>query len=82
MHHINKNIFFLTIKFYTSMKKLLALFVVAGMVFVGCNNQPKEEEIVAEEVVTEEVVEADATDAAQMPAEEVEVEATEATPAK
>lgn len=50
------------------MKKLLALFVVAGMVFVSCNQTPKEEEIVAEEVTTEETVEADAVDAVEMEA--------------
>lgn len=33
------------------MKKLMALLVVAGMVFVACNNKPKEEEPVAEEAV-------------------------------
>ncbi len=37
------------------MKKLMALLVVAGMVFVACNNKPAEEPAVAEEAVTEEV---------------------------
>ncbi len=61
------------------MKKLMALLVVAGMVFFACNNQPKDQEAVAEEVVAEEVVEAteDAPEAAM--AEEVVAEEVEAT---
>jgi PBP1b-binding outer membrane lipoprotein LpoB len=52
------------------MKKLFALAIVAGMVFVGCNQKPAEEpEAVAEEQ-TEEVVAPQDEQTAEMPAEE------------
>ena len=38
------------------MKKLFALLVVAGMVFVSCGNKPAEEAVNEEAVVTEEVI--------------------------
>ncbi|MBO4582057.1 MAG: hypothetical protein J5701_07225 [Bacteroidales bacterium] len=63
------------------MKKLFALLVVAGLVFVACNNAP-EEETVAEEPMIEEqeavVEDAQEQEAVDMPAEEATEETTEA----
>ena len=61
------------------MKKLLALLVVAGMVFVACNNTNEVEEVTEEAVVDgveETVVESPEIEAVEMPAEEA-VETTE-----
>lgn len=64
---------FNNLKIYTSMKKLMALLVVAGMTFVACGNKTVEEP----EVVEEETVEAEApvqeeeAAEAETPAEEV-----------
>lgn len=60
------------------MKKLLALLVVAGMVFVACNNTNEVEEVApAEEaVVEEEVAPVEEEAVAEIPAEEA-VETTE-----
>jgi len=62
------------------MKKLLALLVVAGMVFVACNNTNEVEEVAEEAVVDgveETVVESPEVEVAEMPAEEAVVETTE-----
>ena len=44
------------------MKKLFALLVVAGMVFVSCGNKTPEEEVGNEATITEEVTEAPVQD--------------------
>lgn len=61
------------------MKKLLALLVVAGMVFVACNNTNEVEEVAPveeEAVVEEEVAPVEEEAVAEIPAEEA-VETTE-----
>ncbi|MBO7346185.1 MAG: hypothetical protein K6F29_00110 [Bacteroidales bacterium] len=67
----------------TSMKKLLALLVVAGMTFVACNNATEEEVAPVEEeaVVEEEVAPVEEEAVAEMPAEEADA-AVEETPAE
>ncbi len=57
------------------MKKLMALLVVAGMVFIGCNNQPTEEPIEEEIVEAEIIDEADAMEEVTLDevAEEAEI---------
>ncbi|MBQ5533255.1 MAG: hypothetical protein IIU04_06865 [Bacteroidales bacterium] len=69
-------------KIYTSMKKLMALLVVAGMTFVACGNKTAEE---AEPVQDETMVEAEApvTEEEAAPApEEAPVEEAAETPAE
>ena len=69
-------------KIYTSMKKLMALLVVAGMTFVACGNKTAEE---AEPVQDETMVEAEAPvveDEAAPAAEEATAEETAETPAE
>ena len=69
-------------KIYTSMKKLMALLVVAGMTFVACGNKTAEE---AEPVQDETMVEAEAPvaeeEAAPAP-EEATAEEVAETPAE
>jgi hypothetical protein len=67
-------------KIYTSMKKLMALLVVAGMTFVACGNKTAEE---AEPVQDETMVEAEApiTEEPAAPAEDVPAEEATETPA-
>ena len=62
------------------MKKLFALLVVAGMVFISCGNQPEAVEAETPEVVDEQVV-ADEQPAADMATEEA-TETAEETPAE
>lgn len=68
-------------KIYTSMKKLMALLVVAGMTFVACGNKTAEE---AEPVQDETMVEAEAPVAEEeaAPAEEATAEEVAETPAE
>lgn len=69
-------------KIYTSMKKLMALLVVAGMTFVACGNKTAEE---VEPVQDETMVEAEAPvveDEAAPAAEEAAAEETAETPAE
>lgn len=69
-------------KIYTSMKKLMALLVVAGMTFVACGNKTAEE---AEPVQDETMVEAEAPvveDEAAPAPEEAPVEEAAETPAE
>lgn len=58
------------------MKKLMALLVVAGMVFVSCQQKPAEEPAVEAEAAVEE------TAPAQEPAPAVEATAEQAAPAE
>jgi hypothetical protein len=77
LEYINGNVlllqhskFIIKFKISTSMKKLMALLVVAGMTFVACGNKTTEEPEVAEETQ----VEAEATETEQEPAAEAEAE--------
>jgi PBP1b-binding outer membrane lipoprotein LpoB len=66
------------------MKKLFAMLVVAGMVFISCN--PKTEEVAddatAQEQTTEQAAPAQQEQAAPAPQEEVPAEAPAETPAE
>ncbi|MBR5664473.1 MAG: hypothetical protein IKX13_01835 [Bacteroidales bacterium] len=89
MEYVNGNVLLLQhskfinkFKIYTSMKKLMALLVVAGMTFVACGNKTAEE---AEPVQDETMVEAEAPvveDEAAPAAEEAAAEETAETPAE
>ena len=61
------------------MKKLFALLVVAGMVFVSCGNKPAET-VDADATVEETTIEEATEEVAEMPAEETAEEAE--TPAE
>ena len=89
MEYVNGNVLLLQhskfinkFKIYTSMKKLMALLVVAGMTFVASGNKTAEE---VEPVQDETMVEAEAPvveDEAAPAAEEAAAEETAETPAE
>jgi hypothetical protein len=56
------------------MKKLFALLVVSGMVFVSCNNTPKEEAVQDETTMEQQDENAAQDEAAQMETEEAPAE--------
>lgn len=69
-------------KIYTSMKKLMALLVVAGMTFVACGNKTAEEAEPVQDETTMVEAEAPVTEEAAPATEEAPVEEAAETPAE